>query len=431
MACGAVRWGPWPGWATRQRVIAGRRRWCEPTPGVACRIVSSLAPASSAGGARGRRHHGPVGSPLAARACRRSRAASSVNLDQWATLDARLAERQPQRQQHALSRRRDRPVPARGRRPERRRPHDPDPVRLHRRGAQGVRLPGPLHGWVSPPICGVGWRRDLVDVPVAAGPHSSAFPSDGFTTDGLSVREAEAYSGRIAPDDDLGRRRSRRSPARSHAGSTVRQQHRRVHRPLPFDRVRGGPGLGRPPRPVAVLEPGGRWSARRRRRGVGAPWHMRTLQLDGSGNRNQDRSIQPSAIVGELPPRALAPPTPTPRPTPAPRHGRPAAAARADARPADAGQHRDRRAPIPTGPPTSTSTPASASGRATVRNPRMALILLSIGWFVSLVADEVAIGESPACPTDDRRPRRIAAPAAAIPPLASVVRRRRLGIRLR
>jgi hypothetical protein len=48
----------------------------------------------------------------------------------------------------------------------------------------------------------------------------------------------------------------------------------------------------------------------------GAPWHMRTLQLDGSGNKNQDRSIQPSAIVGELPPFALAPPTPTPRPTP-------------------------------------------------------------------------------------------------------------------
>ena len=35
----------------------------------------------------------------------------------------------------------------------------------------------------------------------------------------------------------------------------------------------------------------------------GAPWHMRTLQLDGAGNKNQDRSIQPSAIVGELPPR--------------------------------------------------------------------------------------------------------------------------------
>jgi hypothetical protein len=58
----------------------------------------------------------------------------------------------------------------------------------------------------------------------------------------------------------------------------------------------------------------------------GAPWHMRTLQLDGTGNKNQDRSIQPSAIVGELPPFALAPPTPTPRPTtaPAPRPTSPA-----------------------------------------------------------------------------------------------------------
>lgn len=51
----------------------------------------------------------------------------------------------------------------------------------------------------------------------------------------------------------------------------------------------------------------------------GAPWHVRTLQLDGSGNKNQDRSIQPSAIVGELPPFALAPPTPTPRPTSPPK----------------------------------------------------------------------------------------------------------------
>jgi uncharacterized repeat protein (TIGR01451 family) len=29
----------------------------------------------------------------------------------------------------------------------------------------------------------------------------------------------------------------------------------------------------------------------------GAPWHMRTQDLDGSGNKNQDRSIQPSALV--------------------------------------------------------------------------------------------------------------------------------------
>src|SRR5206468_302039 len=29
----------------------------------------------------------------------------------------------------------------------------------------------------------------------------------------------------------------------------------------------------------------------------GAPWHMRTQQLDDSSNKNQDRSIQPSAIA--------------------------------------------------------------------------------------------------------------------------------------
>ncbi len=69
----------------------------------------------------------------------------------------------------------------------------------------------------------------------------------------------------------------------------------------------------------------------------GAPWHMRTLQLDGSGNRNQDRSIQPSAIVGELGPRALAPPTPTPRPTPVPRAVVPPPAPKPTPRPPTAG----------------------------------------------------------------------------------------------
>jgi hypothetical protein len=45
----------------------------------------------------------------------------------------------------------------------------------------------------------------------------------------------------------------------------------------------------------------------------GAPWHMRTLGLDGGGARNQDRSIQPSAIIGEIgPPATPAPPAPAP-----------------------------------------------------------------------------------------------------------------------
>lgn len=50
----------------------------------------------------------------------------------------------------------------------------------------------------------------------------------------------------------------------------------------------------------------------------GSPWHMRTIQLDDAGNKNQDRSIQPSAIVGELPPFALAPPTAPAAPAPTP-----------------------------------------------------------------------------------------------------------------
>jgi hypothetical protein len=44
----------------------------------------------------------------------------------------------------------------------------------------------------------------------------------------------------------------------------------------------------------------------------GAPWHMRTLQLDGSGNRNQDRSIQSSAVY-----RIAEPVPPAAGPTPA------------------------------------------------------------------------------------------------------------------
>jgi MYXO-CTERM domain-containing protein len=51
---------------------------------------------------------------------------------------------------------------------------------------------------------------------------------------------------------------------------------------------------------------------------------MRTLNLDGAGAKNQDRSIQPSAIVGELPPFALAPKPPA-TPPPAPGGNPPAA----------------------------------------------------------------------------------------------------------
>src|SRR4029079_1575257 len=98
----------------------------------------------------------------------------------------------------------------------------------------------------------------------------------------------------------------------------------------------------------------------------GAPWHMRTLQLDGAGNKNQDRSIQPSAIVGELPPQALAPtPKPTPRPpsNPAPTQRPPSNPAPSVPPPRPAAQEGG---PLGTVPPTSTAVdggePAGAEG---------------------------------------------------------------------
>jgi hypothetical protein len=106
---------------------------------------------------------------------------------------------------------------------------------------------------------------------------------------------------------------------------------------------------------------------------------MRTLQLDGSGNKNQDRSISPSAIVGALPPFALAPPTPTPRPTPPPA----APGGGGGGRPPGAG------APGPgwpsvTVPPTSTETmPGVARADAAVAT---LLATISVGLLATLPA---------------------------------------------
>ena len=150
--------------------------------------------------------------------------------------------------------------------------------------------------------------------PTLPGSSSMAFPTDPFVMDGLSVQGAEAYSG---------------APRRLTIwGGTILSISTPVH---------SGPTSGnssadmlvrfRATGPAVLLAWGGHlgqsayWN--RLNGGAsdgaamvsGSPWHMRTLQLDGSGNKNQDRSISPSAIVGALPPFALAPPTPTPRPT--------------------------------------------------------------------------------------------------------------------
>jgi hypothetical protein len=171
------------------------------------------------------------------------------------------------------------------------------------------------NAWAKPGSCSTGGGGVSSMCPGLPQVSSFPFPSDPFVANGLPVSAAEAYSA---------------VPRRLTIwGGTITSISRQVH---------SGSVNGNSTADILVtftssgsavlLSWGGHlaqsafWdtAAGGERDGAGqvsgAPWHMRTLKLDGSGNKNQDRSIQPSAIVGELPPFALAPPTPTPRPTP-------------------------------------------------------------------------------------------------------------------
>ena len=147
---------------------------------------------------------------------------------------------------------------------------------------------------------------------------SAAFPIDPFVMDGLSVHGAQSYSA---------------APRRLTIwGGTIQSISVPIHTGPTSGNSSGDMVVRfRASGPAVLLAWGGHlaqsayWN--RLNGGTsdgagqvsGSPWHMRTLQLDGAGNKNQDRSIQPSAIVGELPPFALAPPQPVPpapRPTP-------------------------------------------------------------------------------------------------------------------
>ncbi len=206
---------------------------------------------------------------------------------------------------------------------------------------------------------------------------TAAFPSDPFVTDGLSVTGAERYSG---------------APRRLTAwGATILSISVPTH---------AGPSSGnssadmvvrfRSTGPAVLLAWGGHlgqsdyWN---RANGgpldgasqvSGSPWHMRTLNLDGSGNKNQDRSISPSAIVGALPPGALLPPTPAPAPTsrPAAPTSQPAAPTSRPSSPVTAGGT--------THPPVFTLPPTASS--ATPRPAKPALpataccSCLGLGW---------------------------------------------------
>ena len=278
----------------------------------------------------------------------------------------RLAERQPQRQQHALSRRRDRPVPPGGRRPEGRRPLDPDPIRLHRRGPQGVRLPGPLHGLGLASDLRKEWRRDLLDVSVAAGSHLVRLPVRRLH-DRRPVRpRCRGVFRGVATADDLGRLRSRRSPARSMPG----RRPATARRSSPSASDRPGRRCSSPGAATSPSRGSGTWrpvAARRRRRGLGravahADPPARRLGQSQPGPQHPAERHRRRAAAAR--PRAADPDAAADAATP--RRGRPAATgAQADApagapgRTATEGRSRRR-------PPTSTSTPTPAVGTGDV-----------------------------------------------------------------
>ena len=170
--------------------------WCGAVPGPYWLLDSGWHVATMLGGRYGGHRVGSVRSPTSAvRPChrrrrdRRVRRAGPVQPDHRRGAGGRrreprpvghprprLAERQPQRQQHALSRRRDRAVQAGGRGAQGRRPHDPDPVRLHRRRPQGLRLPRPLQRLGVAADVRRRWRRRVLDVPVVAGVELGGIP---------------------------------------------------------------------------------------------------------------------------------------------------------------------------------------------------------------------------------------------------------------
>jgi hypothetical protein len=229
------------------------------------------------------------------------------------------------------------------------------------------------NGWRSPNLCSMSGGAISSMCPSLPGSSSRAFPSDSYVANSLSVSAAEVYSG-------VGRRLTI-------WGGTITS----ISGPVHSGSVNGN-STGdflvrfRATGSAVLLAWGGHlaqsafWdpAAGGPRDGAGevsgAPWHMRTLQLDGTGNKNQDRSIQPSAIVGELPPFALAP-TPPPStssgPGPGPGPG---------SNPSTPGRGPNGRNPTP--PPTSTE-PADL-GRGNAPTGQLLASLWLVAAFIGL-----------------------------------------------
>jgi hypothetical protein len=161
-----------------------------------------------------------------------------------------------------------------------------------------------------PGLCAAGGGAVSSMCPSLGTRSVRAFPSDPFVANGLSVAGAEAsslvtrnltlYGGTItgisgpthAGSVDASSTATFRVTFTSRGSAVLMAWGGHLANSLYWDKAAGGAFDG-----AAEVS--------------GAPWHMRTLQLDGSGNRNQDRSIQSSAVY-----RVTAPLPPTAAPTP-------------------------------------------------------------------------------------------------------------------
>jgi hypothetical protein len=164
----------------------------------------------------------------------------------------------------------------------------------------------------APGLCRIGGGGVSSRCPSLGAPDLYPFPSDPYVANGISVTTAQSYD---KPPRNLA----------IYGGSIVS-----ISRPTHSGSVDGNSSASmlvtfRSTGSAVLMSWGGHlaqsafWD---RSRGgqldgagqvSGAPWHMRTLGLDGGGARNQDRSIQPSAILG-----AIVPPVPPPAATPRP-----------------------------------------------------------------------------------------------------------------
>jgi hypothetical protein len=148
-------------------------------------------------------------------------------------------------------------------------------------------------------ICDTGGGAVSSMCPSLPTPVTAAFPSDTFSVDGLTVSGAESAAG-YSRNLTLWGGTIDNITAPTHSGSTTGNSTGDLV--VTFTVAGCDPGLC-----AALFAWGGHladssyWNPPEDGAGQisGAPWHMRTQNFDDGGASNQDRSIQPTALVAD------------------------------------------------------------------------------------------------------------------------------------